>query len=508
MTSRAAIAAPNAHATAAARHALTEGGSAVDAAIAAMLVAAQTEPGIISLLGGCFVNVWPSTGEPVVIDGNVEMPGRAMTEDARGRGLIEAASEYGGGMVTYVGPGSVATPGMFAALGAAHQQFGRAPWRELVQPAADVARCGFRLGRTAQSYLVLVTGTILTWDPATRALLTVDGDPPPVGHRIADPELAQTLEHLGQVGAADVYRGDIARAIDADMRTRDGLLSLVDLQAYQPIARTALRSTLGPWDLACNPPPSIGGPVLTALLRLLSATEGDIDPAQAARVMKDVLDIRLDRIDTAEDLVTAGAELLQTLHDIGDTGLPTSPSTAHVSVVDEHGMACALTASAGYGSGMTIAGTGLIANNALGELELNRRGLHSLAPGQRLASNMAPTTARRGDGAVLAIGTPGADRITTALAQVLTHLARHGEDLQTAIDRPRMHPRRLDDGSTRIDHEQDAVIAEALESAGMVRHEHPPHAMYFGGVGAAMLSPRRGLVAAADPRREAATLVT
>ena len=508
MTTRAAIAAPNAYATEAARHALAQGGTAVDAAIAAMLTASTTEPGIVSLLGGCFVNVWPSSGAPVVIDGNVEMPGRAMPEDVRGRGLIEAASEYGGGMVTYVGPGSVATPGMFAALGAAHRHFGRAPWQELLQPAADVARAGFPLGRISQSYLVLITHTILAWDPTTRALFTDDGAPLPVGHQIVDPELAQTLEHIGEAGADDVYRGDIARAIDADMRARDGLLSLVDLQAYQPVLRRTLRSTLGGWDLACNPPPSIGGPVLTALLRLLSAVEGGIDPADAAQVMQDVLDIRLDRIDTAEDLAAAGAELLQTLHRIGDTGLPTSPSTAHVSVVDEHGMACALTASAGYGSGMTIAGTGLVANNALGELELNRRGLHALAPGARLASNMAPTTARRDDGGVLAIGTPGADRITTALAQVLTHLARHGEDLQTAIARPRMHPRRLEDGSTRIDHEQDPIIAASLEAAGMVRHEHAPRAMYFGGVGAAMLSPRRGLLAAADPRREAATLVT
>src|SRR5699024_12031240 len=99
---------------------------------------------------------------------------------------------------------------------------------------------------------------------------------------------------------------------------------------------------------------------------------------------------------------------------------------------------------AGYGSGMTVRGTGLIANNALGELELNRRGLHSLPPGTRLPSNMAPTTARREDGAMLAIGTPGADRITTALAQVLLHMARTGEDLQTAIDQPRMHPRRME----------------------------------------------------------------
>ncbi|MFX0538046.1 gamma-glutamyltransferase [Ornithinimicrobium sp. Y1847] len=508
MTRRAAIAAPNAHAAQAAAHALASGGNAVDAAIAAIITATTTEPGVVAPLGGCFINIWPEEGEPVVIDGNVEMPGRGQPKGAFGRGLIKVDSDYGGGMVTYVGAGSVATPGMFAGLGRAHELFGSAPWRELLQPAADVARAGYGLSPTAQSYLVLVTDTILAWDPATRATLTDDGDQPPVGMLIRDEDLAQTLEQIGADGAQSIYTGDLARTIADDIAARDGLLTLEDLAAYEPHVRKALRSSLGDWDLACNPPPSIGGPVLTALLRLLSATDGDIGPAGAARVMKDVLDIRLDRIDTAEDLAAAGAELLETLHEIGETGLPTSPSTAHVSVVDEEGMACALTASAGYGSGMTIDGTGLMANNALGELELNRHGLHALAPGTRLASNMAPTTARRGDGGILAIGTPGADRITTALAQVLLHLARHGEYLQTAIDRPRMHPRRMDDGSTRIDHETDETIAAALDAAGMPRHEHGHLAMYFGGVGAAMRSPRRGLLAAADPRRSAATLVT
>ena len=508
MTRRAAIAAPNAHAADAARHALAEGGTAVDAAIAGMMTATVTEPGVISTLAGCFVNVWAPGEDPYVVDGNVEMPGRGMSPDQVGQGLVRAEATYGGGLVTYIGPGSVATPGMFAAMDEAHRRHGRAPWRELMQPAADVARSGFPLGAIAQSYLVLVTYTILAWDPATRAVLTRDGRPAEVGHRVVSADLADTLEHIGRAGPSDVYHGDVARAIDADMRERGGLLTLADLTAYQPVVRPALRSRLGDWDLACNPPPSIGGPVLTALLRLLSAVEGEITPAGAAVVMKEVLDIRLDRIDTAEDLALAGAELLETLHEIGSLGLPTSPSTAHVSVVDEEGMSCALTASAGYGSGMTVRGTGLVGNNALGELELNRRGLHSLAPGVRLASNMAPTTARRADGGVLAIGSPGADRITTALAQVLIHLARHGEDLQTAIDQPRMHPRRLDDGTTRIDHEADPEIAASLDAAGLTRFEHPTRAMYFGGVGAAMLSPRRGLVAGADPRREAAALVT
>ncbi|OLT22417.1 gamma-glutamyltranspeptidase [Ornithinimicrobium sp. CNJ-824] len=505
---RASIAAPNSQATLAAAQVLEEGGSAVDAAVAAMLSATVTEPGVVAPLGGCYVNVWPPDGDPVVIDGNVEMPGRGQPLDRFGSGLIESRSEYGGGMVTFVGPGSVATPGTFAGLGWAHERFGRIPWALLIQPAVGVARGGFALGRTSQSYLALVADTIMSWDPHTRALLTVNGMAPEVGHIICDEVLAQSLEEIGAEGWRTVYTGDIASKIDNDMRVRGGLLRKADLQAYKPVVRPALRTALGEWGLACNPPPSVGGPVLTALLRLLSTVGREITPASAAAIMKEVLDIRLDRIDTAADLAAAGAELLDTLHAIGATGLPTSPSTAHVSIVDSHGFACAITASAGYCSGMTVSGTGLMANNALGELELNRLGLHSLQPGTRLASNMAPTTGRSKDGAAIAIGSPGADRITTALAQVILHVACHGEDLQTAVDRPRMHPRRLDDGSTRVEHEQDAMIAASLDAAGLARHEHPLHVMYFGGVGAALRTGEGQLQAAADPRREAATLIT
>ena len=392
----------------------------------------------------------------------------------------------------------------------------RAGCRPHEEPVAAVTRLfnaatsdGAEMGKYSELLTAAIRSMVdVTDERDLDSLFTAGGEAPPVGHPIADEHLAQTLEQIGEQGWQTVYTGDVARAIDSDMRERGGLLCAADLAAYSPVVRPALRSTLGDWDLACNPPPSIGGPVLTAMLRLLQTVEEEITPARAATVLKDVLDIRLDRIDTAEDLAAAGAELLETLHEIGSLGLPRSPSTAHVSVVDETGLACAFTASAGYSSGMTISGTGFMGNNALGELELNRLGVHALAPGTRLASNMAPTTARRADGTVLAIGTPGADRITTALAQVMTHLAMHGEDLQTAIDRPRMHPRRLDDGSTRIDHEQDAEIAASLDEAGLVRFEHDRLAMYFGGVGAAARHSDGRLEAGADPRRASATLVT
>ena len=156
-------------------------------------------------------------------------------------------------------------------------------------------------------------------------------------------------------------------------------------------------------------------------------------------MIRSVLAHRADRMDVSPDRVATGQALIDEVLAGGQSWLSVAPSTAHVSAVDAAGTACAVTASSGYGCGITVPGTGIWLNNALGEHELNRGGLHTLAPGERLASNMAPTVGRRPDGATLAIGSPGADRITTALAQVLASFAHGGDDLQAAINRPRLH---------------------------------------------------------------------
>ena len=163
-------------------------------------------------------------------------------------------------------------------------------------------------------------------------------------------------------------------------------------------------------------------------------------------IQRAVLDHRLDVLDLAEDLDAAGRELLAMVDRGWDPVANASGSTVHVSAVDADGIACAITASAGYGSGATVPGTGILLNNCLGEPELNRRGVHALPPGTRLGSNMAPSVGRHRDGSVLAIGSPGADRITTALLQVLGGYALGGLDLQAAVDSPRLHVRHLADG--------------------------------------------------------------
>ena len=67
------------------------------------------------------------------------------------------STAYGGGVSITIGPGSVATHGSLAAFGEAHARDGRLPWRELVAPAIDVARGGFRLGSASRYYLATST---------------------------------------------------------------------------------------------------------------------------------------------------------------------------------------------------------------------------------------------------------------------------------------------------------------------------------------------------------------
>jgi len=484
------------------------GGSAVDAALATMLVTSVTEPGVVSPLGGAFINIWPAGAEPVLIDGNVEMPGRGLPAERFGAGVRELHTPYAGGLTVYAGHGSAATPGAFAAMGIAHARYGRVPWAEVVEPAVAAARDGYPLGAAAAFYLAFTGDSIFGWHEETRsAVRRVDGTLAVSGDRMASAELAGSMEVIAAEGPSSVYTGSLADRIARDMADCGGLITREDLAEYRAVQRQPLRLRLGDWSMATNPPPSIGGPVLAALLRLWTDRDGGRGGTldELIAIQRRVLDYRRAHIDVAEDLGAAGQLLLDLVRTAGLAGLSTSASTAHVSVTDADGLACAITASAGYGSGATVPGTGLMLNNCLGEPELNRRGLHALRPGTRLASNMAPTTAVRDDGARLAIGTPGADRITTALMQVLDAFCLRGDDLKAAIDRRRLHVRLLDDGSWRVDHESDPDLAAAATRSGMPTYEHPPGvSMYFGGVGAALLEPDGRLLAAADPRREAA----
>ncbi|SEB28582.1 gamma-glutamyltranspeptidase / glutathione hydrolase [Nocardioides exalbidus] len=479
-----AVAAPNAAAADAAIEVARAGGSAVDAAISAALVAMVNEVGLVSLSSGGFLAVQPATGAAYTVDGWVDRPGLGRGADAPAPLTWDVSTAYGGGVSITVGPGSVATHGSLAAFGEAHRRDGRLPWRELVAPAVDVARDGFRLGAASRYYLQHVHDSVFGWDPASRSALH-DDEGGVVEDRVVVADLAATLEHIADVGPRALHEGDLARLIASDVRRRGGLLGEADLAAYEPVVRPPLTSRVGAWQLATTPPPSVGGVVVAAMLRLADGhpTSGwdRRDVEHFVLVQRAVLGHRREVLETAADLDQASRAFLD-LVDADHRAVLESGSTAHVSVTDADGSACSLTVSSGYGSGLIAAGTGIWLNNCLGEQELNPPG-RQVAAGSRLLSNMAPTVGRHDDGSTLAIGSPGADRITTAIVSALAGFVSGGLSLEAAVAHPRVHVHRagLPDEEVRVEDELS---------------------MYYGGVGAALTRATGDLEAVADPRRE------
>ena len=485
-----------------------QGGNAVDAAVAAAVAALATEIGIVGLDAGAFVSVW-RPGEPAcVVDGGIAMPGLGRAPDRFGAAGRPVALDYGGGMQTIVGYGAVGVGGAVAALGDVAAGWGRLEWPDLLAPAAARARQGFPLGAASGTWLRYSHREIFGWQRESGAVIHDSaGALLPVGATVRVPGLAETLVELGREGPAAFYVGRLGAEIAACVDTGGGLMSAADRQAYRVVRREPLHCAVDEWEVAVPPPPAIGGAALAAMLARMGAEPrgawNAASVAQLAAAQRDVFE-RLQALAThaGPEADAALDALLRWAASGGGATGGSAPSTVHISALDADGLACAVTASSGYGSGVLVPGTGIWLNNCLGELELNPQGFHALAPGTRMGSNMSPVVARSVDGAMLSLGSPGAERITTALLQVMLNFMRVGHSLEEALAAPRLHVERAASG-------WQAAVEPGLPVADVpipVR-AFDALSMFFGGAGAVLRAADRSLVAAADPRRQGAALV-
>ena len=339
-----------------------DGGNAVDVAVAAALASMACEPGIVSLLAGAFVNVWPVDEPPEVIDGNVEMPGRGLAAPAFGEGVREVRMDYGAGVVMYGGHGAVATPGAVPTMGMAMDRHGSVPWSAVVHPAAAACRSGYSIGAASATYLGFTSGPLFGADRAAAAIVTrTDGSPLQAGDISRNADLADVLDSLAVEGPSLFTTGSVGRAITADMAANGGLVTDADLAAYAPVLREPVMRGLGDWSLAINPPPSVGGPMLAVMLGELARLGHVWSWRDVIDVQRRVLAYRHAVHDYSTDLTTDGHTLLAAVERYGLAGLPTSSSTAHISAVDSDGMACAITVFERLPGGCGDAGHGLAA---------------------------------------------------------------------------------------------------------------------------------------------------
>jgi gamma-glutamyltranspeptidase/glutathione hydrolase len=481
------------------------GGNAVDAAVAACLTAMTTEPGVCSLGGSGYVTIWGNRDTAVTIDGYAEMPGRGLPADRMGQSALRIWVDYGGGMETIVGFGSVAVPGGIAAMGTACERYGRLPWSEVVEPARAIAAAGFPMPSNCHYYLTRAAQAVYGWLPHSRDAMFADaGSLVDVGRNMRVPGLADSLARIARHGPEEFYTGELGRRQADYVSDNGGMLTRADMAAYRAVERASLLVRMDDWQIATSPPPAIGGAALTAMLLLMREVRHDGWTASCVKrlveTQRAVVDYRRRRLQDSADLDADVAELLETAR--GGLMPGASSATVHTSAVDAAGVGCAVTMSAGYGSGVLPPDTGIWLNNSLGEVELTGGTLKVTEPGTRLSSNMAPTVAHRTDGTVLSIGSPGADRITTAILQVLVNYMHFGMPLADAVAHARAHVESFPEGY-RVAHEPGLP----MDQVELPQRPFDHLSMFFGGVAAAEWSPSAGFTVAGDPRRSGGTAI-
>ena len=252
-----------------------------------------------------------------------------------------------------------------------------------------------------------------------------------------------------------------------------------------------------------NPPPSSGGILIAYCLGLLERFGERSGPDQLVAAMEAANDRR--------DLAFAEALYEEGMHAsfLDPIGLDLAAadllgSTTHISVLDADGNCASVTCSNGSGSGVLVPGTGVILNNMLGEEDLNPAGFHSIAPGRRVPSMMAPTVVLRDGEVVLAVGSAGSNRIRSAILQTVVRAVEQGYPVAAAVEAPRLH---FEQGIVQAELGVDPDALDRLEAGGRKVARWPSLNLFFGGTQAVARDPRTGeLSGGGDPRRGGAVV--
>ncbi len=491
---RQAVAAAHPLAAEAGAQVLRDGGSALDAAIAAQMVLALVEPQSSGIGGGAFLLHWD--GQRVrAYDGRETAPAAATESlwlDDAGQPLPFAAAMTSGR--------AVGVPGVVAMLEQAHRAHGTLPWPRLLAPAITLAEAGFPV--SPRLHALLAADPALRDDPLARAhFYQPDGQPHPVGHRLRNPELAAVLRAVARDGAAALRDGPIAQAIVAAAQRppRPGGLRLEDLRAYQPLVREPLchdwTPAARPLRVCGFPPPSSGALAIGQILGLLARTplaavpplDGRVpaadwlhayqeasrlafadraahvaDPAFVAApagdwsslLAPDYLTARAARIGPRRaDTAPAGQPGQPVDAPLAHAPMPDQPEfgTSHLSVVDARGHAVAMTTTieAAFGSRRFVSTDparpgGFLLNNQLTDFSFSPRDAagrpvaNRVQPGKRPRSSMSPTLVfdgRTGE-LLMTAGSPGGALIIHYTAKALLGVWAWGLTPQAALDLP------------------------------------------------------------------------
>lgn len=482
---------------------LSQGGNAVDAAIAAALALGVVQPAGSGLGGGGFLLIRTSSGQIAAIDFREVAPKlatRDMFIDASSGKEVPERSRWGG-LASGV-------PGEAAGFAKALSEFGTMKPAQVIAPALRLADRGFPAGRHLARSAAMVVPKLAEPHPL-RALLAPQGKLLTVGMTVRRPELASTLRMLSQAGFLAFYKtqpGAIGDDLLQANRSAGGLLQAEDLASYKPIARTPMTGRFRNHQLFVIPPPSGGITALEALQILNARPALALGPTASATLHETIESLKHAFADRAklhgdpaftnipvEELASAAyasgrAATIQPdrvlppqSYGRPGTDKPLSPprdkGTSHLCVIDRNGNAAALTTTVNLSFGARVVGakSGVLLNNQMDDFTAkpateNAFGLvgdeaNLVAPGKRPASSMTPLIAVGPDGTVMCAGGSGGPTIVTGVVQTLINLIDFGMDAEAAVSAPRIHAQFLPD-SVLIEPEIPSDVRDKLTARG------------------------------------------
>ena len=498
---------------------LKSGGNAVDAAVATGFCLNVVEPWNSSIAGhGQMIVHMTAEGRSVAIDYGHRAP-RAATADmfrvigqtVEGNGIYEVEDR-----ANAIGHRSVGVPGVTAGMCRAHDLFGSLPLEQLLEPAVHYAREGFEADPTTCLMTARFMPNLVRYGEAARIFLT-DGYPPAPGAKVVQRDLADTLERIGREGKDALYRGEIAAAIDEEMRRNGGVLRAKDLADYEAQTLQPVSSSYRGYELLGSPAPA--GTITSMqtlnilesfdLRRLTHASpehlhlfteaarhafadrysfvgDPDFEPApldgilstEYAREIALSIDREAAGLEEERELQPWVAYADSPLHDPWrydpqprpERDVAASPPsdgdcTTHLSVIDRdrNMVACTQTAVGGFGSGVVVPGTGVLLTNGMVVFNPMPGAANSIAGYKSGLNNMAPVLLLRDGKPFLSVGAPGGRRIICRIAHVVSNIVDFGMSIQEAITAPSIDAAERE---TFVDHRIDPQTVEALARMG------------------------------------------